>query len=341
MGVLLAIAVLFMAGCTTPNTPGEQGNQTVTNTSTGENVVVPQNVQSDLATIVKDIFFLQYGQDLEVEYDHAVDKGSFIEVIYKVEGNAVPVYISPDYEYVYSVLQAPQKRTEALDQLNAARKQLEDRLKPPEVKTKSDKPKVELFVMSYCPYGLQAEKALLPVVDLLGDKVDFNIKFVNYAMHPNSGEVEENTVQYCIQKEQKDKYWDYLKCFVDKGDQETCLDQAGIDKDKLNTCYNSTFEKYGLQEILDDQSKWLSGRFPAYPIDDSECKEYGVQGSPTLVINGEVVNNVGRNPEAFKEVICSAFQNQPEECNEQLSSQPMPPMFGYNGQAPATEGSCG
>ena len=33
--------------------------------------------------------------------------------------------------------------------------------------TKSDRPKVELFVMSYCPYGLQMEKAYLPAWNLL------------------------------------------------------------------------------------------------------------------------------------------------------------------------------
>ena len=38
--------------------------------------------------------------------------------------------------------------------------------------TKTDKPNVELFVMSFCPYGVQAETAMKPVVDLLGDSAD-------------------------------------------------------------------------------------------------------------------------------------------------------------------------
>ena len=41
---------------------------------------------------------------------------------------------------------------------------------------KSDKPLVELFVMAYCPYGTQAEKGLIPVIELLGDKIDASIK---------------------------------------------------------------------------------------------------------------------------------------------------------------------
>jgi len=51
------------------------------------------------------------------------------------------------------------------------------------VEKKSDKPEVELFVMSYCPYGLQMERGILPVVEKLGDKIDFKIKFCDYAMH--------------------------------------------------------------------------------------------------------------------------------------------------------------
>ncbi|MBU3941884.1 MAG: hypothetical protein KKF74_03150, partial [Nanoarchaeota archaeon] len=47
---------------------------------------------------------------------------------------------------------------------------------------KKDKPEVELFVMSHCPYGTQIEKGMLPVARLLGDKIDFNIRFCSYAM---------------------------------------------------------------------------------------------------------------------------------------------------------------
>lgn len=35
---------------------------------------------------------------------------------------------------------------------------------------KSDKPKVELFVMSHCSYGTQIEKGIVPVAKLLRDK---------------------------------------------------------------------------------------------------------------------------------------------------------------------------
>ncbi|MEO0169501.1 MAG: hypothetical protein ABIL42_04710, partial [candidate division WOR-3 bacterium] len=60
---------------------------------------------------------------------------------------------------------------------------------------------------------------------LLGDKADISVHFVNYIMHGEK-EVWENLRQYCIQKEQKDKFYDYMLCFVQSGDYEKCIKEA-------------------------------------------------------------------------------------------------------------------
>ncbi|MBU2592465.1 MAG: hypothetical protein ABH867_01520 [Patescibacteria group bacterium] len=43
---------------------------------------------------------------------------------------------------------------------------------------KSPKPNVKFFVMSYCPFGNQAEAGLKPVTDLLGTAVDWELRYV-------------------------------------------------------------------------------------------------------------------------------------------------------------------
>jgi len=58
--------------------------------------------------------------------------------------------------------------------------------------TKEEKPDVKVFIMSYCPYGLQAQKMFLSVYNLLGEKADMGIYFVNYIMH-GEDEINENT----------------------------------------------------------------------------------------------------------------------------------------------------
>jgi hypothetical protein len=202
--------------------------------------------------------------------------------------------------------------------------------------TKSDKPTVELFVMSYCPYGTQAEKGIIPVAELLGDKIDFSIKFVNYAMHGEK-EVTENLLQYCIETEQGDKYLPYLKCFLQAGDSASCQDQVKVDKTKLAACTEATDKKFSITENLQHPT----GTYPAFLIYDSENKEYGVQGSPTLVISGASVSSA-RSPAAFLTTICNAFNNPPAECEQTLDSANPSPGFGYTpSNTAATTAECG
>jgi hypothetical protein len=207
--------------------------------------------------------------------------------------------------------------------------------------TKSDRPKVELFVMSYCPFGLQMEKAYLPAWDLLKDKADIDVKFVSYAMH-GLKEVEENTRQFCIQKDQPAKFSSYLKCFTGKDDYKSCLSQAGISEGSLTSCINSNNNNFKILDNYNDQSKWLSGRYPIYPIHQELNDKYGVQGSPTLVINGAQVEGVNRTAEAVKQAICAAFNNPPQECQQTLSNSAYGPGFGYQaGNAATAAAACG
>ncbi len=204
---------------------------------------------------------------------------------------------------------------------------------------KTDKPEVELFVMSYCPYGVQTEKAIIPVLELLGDKIDFKLRFVNYAMHGEK-EVWENLRQYCIQfKTDPDKFIDYLDCFTRSDDANRCMEELNIDKDAVQSCMDEEDQRWGISQILANPDQWGS-QFPPFPIDDALNREYGVRGSPTLVIDGIVVP-APRNPEALKDLICSAFLHPPEECSTTLSSENEAPGFGGTASSSNTAGQCG
>ncbi|MSU75495.1 MAG: hypothetical protein EXS55_03215 [Candidatus Magasanikbacteria bacterium] len=202
---------------------------------------------------------------------------------------------------------------------------------PPPNVPKTKRPKVELFVMSYCPFGLQMQKALAPAWELLGKKADIDVKFVSYAMH-DLKEVEENTRQYCVQKEQSDKYIAYLKCFTASGDSASCVQSTGVNKSKMDKCFSATDKQFGVMAQYNDKSAWLSGQFPIYPVHKDLNDKYGVQGSPTLVING-VQADAARTPEAVKQAICAGFENPPSECGQQLSALSYQAGFGTQQQA--------
>lgn len=183
---------------------------------------------------------------------------------------------------------------------------------------KADKPEVELFVMSHCPFGTQMEKGMVPVMETLKDKANFSIKFVNYVMH-DKVESDDNLVQYCIEKEDKSKYIPFLKCFLKDGTSGACMNSAGVNVSKVQSCISATDKQYKITETFNDKSKWSNGSFPPFAIHEAENNQYGVQGSPTLVINGQQVES-NRSPAAILATVCAAFNNPPAECSTQLDN---------------------
>ncbi len=189
---------------------------------------------------------------------------------------------------------------------------------------KNDKPKVEAFVMSYCPYGTQIEKGLIPVAQALGNKIDFSLKFVSYTMHGDK-ENQENLRQYCIEKEQNGKYFSYLTCFLKASDSPGCLQSTGIDQKKLDACTTATAKQFDVTGTN-------------FAVQKADNDKYGVQGSPTLVINGAQAESA-RDSASLLKTICGAFNKQPDICTTAKLSSASPSAGFGEGTAPASSGA--
>lgn len=205
---------------------------------------------------------------------------------------------------------------------------------------KMEVPQVELFVMSHCPYGTQTEKGFIPVVELLGDKIDFEVKFVSYSMHGKK-EIDEETLQYCVQKEQNDKFLSYLKCFLKEGNSTECVDEVGLNEGMLNACIKATDEEFNITELYNDQSTWSGGSYPQFNTHKAENEKYGVSGSPSLAVNGVKVESFGRDPASLLKIVCLGFKDKPAECDEQLSTQTPSTGFGFETTSSTpSQGTC-
>lgn len=246
----------------------------------------------------------------------------------KVGENSFPSYITKDGKLLFPQVIEVKESTSTADSNT-----------PAEQVVKSDRPSVKLFVMSYCPYGLQAEKGFLGAYNGLKDVADMGIYFVDYAMHGEK-EVNENLRQYCIAKDENVKFAEYLSCFVDKGEAEACLATAAIDKAKLSACETATDEQFSISKNLADETTWSGGQFPPFNVYKDLNIQYGVQGSPTLVINDKVVS-VGRSPEEMKKAICDAFNVAPEACLNELSTTTPSAGFGWGAGTSGGDASCG
>lgn len=197
---------------------------------------------------------------------------------------------------------------------------------------KSDKPKAEAFVFSYCPYGLQFEKALSPVYNLLKNKADIKIVFIG-AMH---GEYEhiESLRQLCIQKlYSTDKLWSYLNEFTVNTELGKCKGEVSCISPFIEKIFsNNGIDKSKIESCMKNDAETI------YNQDMARAKELGISGSPTFVMNN-VKASVSRSPESIKTAVCNAFNSAPKECDTKLSTTAAGAGFGTTTSSASS--SCG
>lgn len=187
---------------------------------------------------------------------------------------------------------------------------------------KSDKPMLEAYVVSMCPFGIQMQRMMAEAIKAAPELADY--VFVRYigalsadgktitSMH-GEDEAKENLRQICIRDEQKSKYWKYMSCYMKAGKASDCQKSAGIDSAKLNGCISD------------------SNRGVAYAKEDFDlASQYGASGSPTLVLGGTTVeefdssgspNFGGRSADEIRQVVCCGANSQPSFCSKKLTTE--------------------
>lgn len=200
---------------------------------------------------------------------------------------------------------------------------------------KTDKPSVELFVMSFCPYGVKAENNIMPILDLLKDKIDFKINFIvnvngnaidDVSSLHGINEAKEDARQVVIMKYYPDKYYDYLKEF-----DNTCYSVA-TDATKLDECWKNSAKKLGMDVNKIETAAYGEEGINLLKQNQADDEKYGVSGSPTLIINGVQSSAIYSGTSATQEAICSAFNTAPSDCGTAVNS---------TASSTQTTGSCG
>ncbi len=175
--------------------------------------------------------------------------------------------------------------------------------------TVPEKAVVELFVMSQCPFGIEAENGIAPVLKKFGGDVDFKLAYIGdvqengkfTSMHGDK-EVSGDKVQVCAIKYAPYQYLDMILC-MNKNAQgmpdnwEDCAKNANIPADKIKACFSGE-EGDGL----------LKTSFEA-------AKAKNARGSPTIFINNQPYSGA-RTETALSRGICSAYPNKkPSLCD--------------------------
>jgi len=187
---------------------------------------------------------------------------------------------------------------------------------------KLDKPVIELFVMSLCPYGSRAEKQIPALVEPFADKVDFKIKFI---VNIDGDKITDITSLHGIDEVREDLrqaaiikfYPDKLTAYVDKIIEKSCVISCGAVK--LDDYWKETAGKLKMDvRKIEDFASSPEGI--AYLKENyADSQKYNVSASPTLIINGVKTDAIYNGDKAVKEAICSAFTTAPGVCQKDQS----------------------
>lgn len=238
-----------------------------------------------------------------VEYVSYEDLGNIYGVSVKYQGQEIPVYVTKDGKYFI----------QGISPMTGQAVQQEQQTQTAKI-PKSDKPLVDLYVMSFCPYGNRAENTMLPVYNLLKDKVDWNIHFIvsisgsTVSSLHGQAEVTEDEREACVLANNGVSAWFKFSTYVNNncGSDGTCWEKAassaGINANAITSCVNT---------------KGLS----LMQAEEAASNAAGASGSPTMFINGVESTAVYQyeNSQAYLDAVCSAFNTAPAECSQTLS----------------------
>jgi len=187
---------------------------------------------------------------------------------------------------------------------------------------KSARPSVDLYVMSFCPYGTQAETVMSPVVELLKSRADIRVRYITTVTGTTADSVDslhgapearEDLQQVCINKYYPEKYWAYLDAFND-----ACY-PSWQDAAALESCRKNTTVALSIDNAKIDACAQGSEGIALLKADEAASAKDSATASPMLFVNG-VKYSGARTPEAFKQAICNSFDTVPAECSTVLSS---------------------
>jgi glutaredoxin len=190
--------------------------------------------------------------------------------------------------------------------------------------TKFAKPTITFFIMSFCPYGDDAERAIEPVYKLLGDKASFEPRYIYYENYGDGDpgycmdsksmycsmhgvqEAHQNIREDCVLSKYGISAWFKFALEMDDvcsaKNADTCwadvAESMGYDTDSIRDCQDKEYEAYASKDLM-------------------MSKAWGAEGSPTIFINDEPYNGQ-MTPEGLKRAICAKFTVKPQECSTQL-----------------------
>jgi hypothetical protein len=183
-----------------------------------------------------------------------------------------------------------------------------------------------MFVMSFCPYGNQAEAGLVPVVEQLADSAEFEPVYIIYVNASRNGyECTTNDgVEYCSMHGNAELWQDVREkiIFNKYGEKKWAEYVGGVDSEcsltDIGTCWLTVANATGVDAAA-VTAEFDANKFAILDAEIAKAAQYGVRSSPTILINDYTYSGA-RTPVAYQAKVCEAFNSAPGACGTELSS---------------------
>jgi glutaredoxin len=300
--LFLALSVVVLTGCSRPLIP-IKGNSSQ---------MSPEQIKINMETFINESL-MQPGMKAEIK-DVVMENGLYKMTVSLGAGQEITSYATKDGKIFF-----PESMN--IEEIQKKVQEMKDQQQNETQKTnaeipKNDKPTVDLYVMSFCPFGNKAEDTLKSVYALLKNKVNFNFHYIVntdgdtiQSLHGEK-EVAQDEREACVLKNYgKDKWFSFVSyvntnCGSDGACWETAAKNSGLSATSISACVSSQ----GVNLMKENEKAATAAN---------------ASGSPTMLINGvstQAVYQYG-NSESYKQAICGAFNKAPTECSKVLTSQ--------------------
>ena len=244
-------------------------------------------------------------QSIATLESYSVESG-LVKVKIKIGSSSFDSYVTKDGKLLFpQVIDMKPKKADNADTGSTETKSTE--------LVKVDKPVLDAFVVSRCPYGLQMQRMMADAIESVPALSEYlKARYIGEvsgntitAMH-GEAEAQENLRQICIREEQPAKYWSYVACQMKKGDTKGCETSTGVDSTKLASCISNPAKGVAYAKI-----------------DFDLANKNNVSGSPTLILGDAQVSEFdfgGRTSDAMKSIICAASKTPPSFCSTKLNT---------------------